>query len=196
MFSPHSRPTLIGPRCTANLLNPLQSPHDCLMIAWNSQSAAQRVDFISAYSTLFSLPFLALPPRQRCNPCSLLLQPLYSTHWLRWWNCFIGYPYWKCFSSLSSLFFSLEYKAITITYHIKLFTVILYCLPGPPGSLFDELNTLLTSFTEEDTPMIWWDMNLEMVQSATFFPLLHSIGPHCSALTIYTQSWQPSGPAR
>ncbi|KAJ8364809.1 hypothetical protein SKAU_G00136400 [Synaphobranchus kaupii] len=73
---------------------------------------------------------------------------------------------------------SFEYHAITVTHPSKLNIVVLYRPPGPLSAFLDELDTLLSSFPEDGTPIILLgDFNLQpdSSQSSSVASLLQSL---------------------
>ncbi|KAJ8381164.1 hypothetical protein SKAU_G00019420 [Synaphobranchus kaupii] len=82
---------------------------------------------------------------------------------------------------------SFEFHAVTVTHPSKLNIVVLYCPPGPLSTFLDELDTLLSSFPEDGTPIILLgDFNLQPESSQ-----LSSVASLLQSLTL-TQSPSPA----
>ncbi|KAJ8381301.1 hypothetical protein SKAU_G00020790, partial [Synaphobranchus kaupii] len=72
---------------------------------------------------------------------------------------------------------SFEYHSVLINHPINLYIIVVYRPPGPLGCFLDELDTLLSSFPEDGTPLILlgdFNIHLDASQSAAFLPLLRS----------------------
>ncbi|KAI4880616.1 hypothetical protein NFI96_021162, partial [Prochilodus magdalenae] len=178
-------------RNTSNLIYaPRSSPTLTRVVGglWNCQSAVQKADFISALASHHSLHFLALTetwithensstpaalssafnfshsPRQtgRGGGTGLLLS--------RKWNFTpLSFPH----LSVSSF----EYHAVTVSSPTILHIIVIYRPPCPLGNFIDELDTLLSLFPVDGSPLLLLgDFNLpsDKLQSSCLQPLLSS----------------------
>ncbi|KAI4895100.1 hypothetical protein NFI96_002639 [Prochilodus magdalenae] len=178
-------------RNTSNLIYAPQSSPTLTSVVgglWNCQSAVQKADFISALASHNSLHFLALTetwithensstpaalssafnfshsPRQtgRGGGTGLLLS--------RKWN----------FTPLSFphlVVSSFEYHAVTVSSPTNLHIIVIYRPPCPLGNFIDELDTLLSLFPADGSPLLLLgDFNLpsDKLQSSCLQPLLSS----------------------
>ena len=156
-------------RCSnpANLTY-LKRSSSCFNIAgglWNCQSAVKKTETISAHALSQSLHFLALTetwiipentatvsalsaaysfshtprPSRRGGGTGLLISPKWS----------------YTVTPLSHLSIScFESHAVAVSSPIKLNIVVLYRPPGQLGNFLDELDTLISVFPEDGTPLI------------------------------------------
>ena len=147
----------------------------------------RKADFITAYASLLSLQFLALTetwitPENTATPAALSSSFSFS-HTSRpssrgGGTGFLISPSWT-FSvfPLTNLSPSTsEYRSVLITHPINLYVIVIYRPPGPMRSFLDELDTLLSSFPEDGTPLILlgdFNIHLEASHSVAFLPLLH-----------------------
>ena len=179
-------------RSNPSNLTYLKPTSNCLSISaglWNCQSAVKKADTISAHALSQSLHFLALtetwitpensatvaalsaaysfshsprPTSQRGGGTGLLISPKWS----------------YTVTPLSHLSInSFEPHAVAVSLPTKLNIVVIYRPPGALGSFLDELDTLLSAFPDDGTPLvILGDFNLKPVtlQSASFRNFLSS----------------------
>ncbi|XP_037391519.1 uncharacterized protein LOC119262643 [Pygocentrus nattereri] len=155
---------------------------------WNCQSAVQKSDFISALASFHSLHFLALTetwitPMNSATPAALSTA-FHFSHSPRQSGRGGGTGLllsrkWRftplAFSHLSIS--SFEYHAVTVSFPTKLHIIVLYRPPSPLGYFIDELDTLLSLFSIDETPLILLgDFNLppDKLQSSCLLPLLSS----------------------
>ena len=148
----------------------------------------RKADFITAYASLLSLQFLALTktwitPENTATPAALSSSFSFS-HTSRpsgrgGGTGLLISPSWTFsvfpLTNLSPSTF--EYHSVLITHPINLYIIVIYRPPGPMRSFLDELDTLLSSFPEDGTPLILlgdFNIHLEASHSAAFLPLLHS----------------------
>ncbi len=71
----------------------------------------------------------------------------------------------------------MESHAITVTTLVKLHVVVIYRLPGQSGTFLEELDGLLSSFTEDGSPLIVFgdfNIHLDRPYAANFHSLLAS----------------------
>ena len=168
--SPWSHGYWATPRCRnpSNLIYPALSTHTERVVAgglWNCQSAVQKAEFISGYASLHSLNFLALTetwitPENTATPAAL--SDVYSfSHTPRaakrgGGTGLLISPKWK-YSPLSFPQFSplsFEFHAVSVTYPVKLTIVVVYRPPGPLGEFLDELDTLISLISFDDSALI------------------------------------------
>ncbi|KAK3522524.1 hypothetical protein QTP86_018095, partial [Hemibagrus guttatus] len=155
---------------------------------WNCQSAVRKADFISALVSHYSFDFLALTetwisPQNTATPAALSSAytfshspresgrgggtgPLLSQRW-----CSSHLP-------LSHLTISsFEFHAVSVTSPINLFIIVIYRPPGPLGNFLDEMDTLLSVFLSDSTPLtVLGDFNLpsDKLHSSGLLALLNS----------------------
>ncbi|XP_052427732.1 uncharacterized protein LOC127969711 [Carassius gibelio] len=128
---------------------------------WNCQSAVNKVDFITSIISHSKLNLMALTetwikpedtatPAALSNNFSFSHSPrltgrgggtglLISNDWK-----FTPLPYLGINSSLES-------HSVTVTYPFKIHFVVVYRPPGPLGNFLDELDVLLSTFSEDGT---------------------------------------------
>ncbi|KAK3523359.1 hypothetical protein QTP86_029866 [Hemibagrus guttatus] len=169
---------------------PLLSQSQTVVVGglWNCQSAIRKADFISALASHYSFDFLALtetwiPPQNTATPAALSSAYTFShspresgrgggTGLLlsqRW--CTSPLP-------LSHLTISsFEFHAVSVTSPINLFIIVIYRPPGPLGNFLDEMDTLLSVFPSDSTPLtVLGDFNLpsDKLHSSGLLALLNS----------------------
>ena len=154
-------------RIPSNLSYPPLISRDNFTVAgglWNCQSATQKPDFITAYTSLLSLHFLALTetwitPKNTATPAAFSSSFSFAhTSQPSGYGGGTGFlisPSWT-FSvfpliNLSPSIF--ENHSVLITHPINLYIIVVY-RTGPLRSFLDELGTLLSSFPEDGTPLI------------------------------------------
>ncbi|KAK3543791.1 hypothetical protein QTP70_027266, partial [Hemibagrus guttatus] len=112
---------------------------------WNCQSAVRKADFISALASHYSFDFLALtetwiPPQNTATPAALSSAYTFS-HSPRESGRGGG--------------------TVSVTSPINLFIIVIYRPPGPLGDFLDEMDTLLSVFPSDSTPLtVLGDFNL------------------------------------
>ncbi|KAI2645286.1 hypothetical protein H4Q32_028264 [Labeo rohita] len=154
---------------------------------WNCQSAVNKADFISAFSTHSTLSILGLTetwirPEDSATPAALSNNFSFSHtphHTGRGGGTGILISNkWKFFNhSQLCNFNSFESHAITVTAPIKFHVVVIYRPPGQLGTFLDELNGLLSSFQEDGSPfLVFGDFNIHLDKpyAADFHSLLTS----------------------
>ncbi|KAK3506024.1 hypothetical protein QTP70_020505, partial [Hemibagrus guttatus] len=186
----HSHPRSRGHVSRNLLYPPLLSQSQTVVVGglWNCQSAVRKADFISALASHYSLDFLALtetwiPPQNTATPAALSSAYTFShspresgrgggTGLLlsqRW--CTSPLP-------LSHLTIcSFEFHAVSVTSPINLFIIVIYRPPGPLGNFLDEMDTLLSVFPSDSTPLtVLGDFNLpsDKLHSSGLLALLNS----------------------
>ncbi|KAI2661089.1 putative RNA-directed DNA polymerase from transposon BS [Labeo rohita] len=132
---------------------------------WNCQSAVNKADFISAFSTQSTLSILGL-----------------TETWIRPEDS--ATP-----AALSNNFY---FSHTPLTAPIKLHIVVIYHPPGQLGTFLDELDGLLSSFQEDGSPLlVFGDFNIHLDKPypADFHSLLASFYFKC----LVTTSTQKSG---
>ncbi|XP_050984421.1 uncharacterized protein LOC127176675 [Labeo rohita] len=169
---------------------------------WNCQSAVNKADFITAFSTHSTLSILGLTetwirPEDSATPTALSNNFSFShtpRHTGRGGGTGILISNkWKFFNhSLLCNFNSFESHAITVTAPIKFHIVVIYRPPGQLGTFLDELDGLLSSFQEDGTPLlVFGDFNIHLDKpyAADFHSLLASFDFKC----LITTSTHKSG---
>ncbi|KAK3505880.1 hypothetical protein QTP70_004436, partial [Hemibagrus guttatus] len=112
---------------------------------WNCQSAVRKADFISALASHYSFDFLALtetwiPPQNTATPAALSSSYTFS-HSPRESGRGGG--------------------TVSVTSPINLFIIVIYRPTGPLGNFLDEMDTLLSVFPSDSTPLtVLGDFNL------------------------------------
>ncbi|KAI5098701.1 hypothetical protein C0J45_10840 [Silurus meridionalis] len=155
---------------------------------WNCQSAVRKADFITGLASHYTFNFLALTetwisPQNTATPAALSSAYAFShspretgrgggTGLLlsrRW--CFTPLP-------LSHLTISsFEFHAVSVTSPINLFIIVIYRPPGPLGDFLEEMDTLLSTFPSDGTPLtVLGDFNLpsDKLQSSCLLPFLNT----------------------
>ncbi|KAI5624343.1 hypothetical protein C0J50_15865 [Silurus asotus] len=155
---------------------------------WNCQSAVRKADFITGLASHYTFDFLALTetwisPQNTATPAALSSAYAFShspreigrgggTGLLlsrRW--CFTPLP-------LSHLTMSsFEFHAVSVTSPINLFIIVIYRPPGPLGDFLEEMDTLLSNFPSDGTPLtVLGDFNLpsDKLQSSCLLPFLNT----------------------
>ncbi|XP_058604771.1 uncharacterized protein LOC131522918 [Onychostoma macrolepis] len=170
---------------------------------WNCQSAVNKADFISAFSLKSTLSILGLTetwirPEDSATPAALSTNFSFSHT-----SCQVGRGggtgllvsnNWK-YSTRSTLcnYNSFESHAITVSAPIKLQIVVIYRPPGQILATFlEELDGLLSSFVEDDTPLlVFGDFNIHLDKPyATDF---HSLLASFDLNRLTTTSMHKSG---
>ncbi|KAK3526395.1 hypothetical protein QTP70_025429, partial [Hemibagrus guttatus] len=156
------------PRCrghvSRNLIYPpLLSQSQTVVVGglWNCQSAIRKADFISALASHYSFDFLALtetwiPPQNTATPAALSSAYTFS-HSPRESGRGGG--------------------TVSVTSPINLFIIVIYRPPGPLGNFLDEMDTLLSVFPSDSTPLtVLGDFNLpsDKLHSSGLLALLNS----------------------
>ena len=186
-----------------NLIYPPRSHSHHITIKgglWNCHSAAKNKmpEFIVGQATLNSLNFLALTetwitPNNTATPAALSAAHTF-THTPRptdrtgGGTGILTSPKWKIRAlNLSHLSLStFEYHAIYITQPVPLTIIVLYRPPGTIGDFLEELDSLISSFPEDGTPLILLgDFNL---------PTAEKYLPVTSLLLSFDLSLTPSPP--
>ncbi|KAK3547936.1 hypothetical protein QTP70_001257 [Hemibagrus guttatus] len=128
---------------------------------WNCQSAVRKADFISALASHYSFDFLALTetwisPQNTATPAAL------------------SSPYTFSHSPRES---GRGGGTVSVTSPINLFIIVIYRPPGPLGNFLDEMDTLLSVFPSDSTPLtVLGDFNLpsDKLHSSGLLALLNS----------------------
>ncbi|KAK3548351.1 hypothetical protein QTP70_010716 [Hemibagrus guttatus] len=162
----HWTPTIPRSRghVSSNLIYPpLLSQSQIVVVGglWNCQSAVRKADFISALASHYSFDFLALTetwisPQNTATPAAL--------------------------SSAYTFFNSPRESGrgggtVSVTSPINLFIIVIYRPPGPLGNFLDEMDTLLSVFPSDSTPLtVLGDFNLpsDKLHSSGLLALLNS----------------------
>ncbi|XP_056615497.1 uncharacterized protein LOC130430412 isoform X2 [Triplophysa dalaica] len=148
---------------------------------WNCQSAVNKADFITAIAKHSGLSLLALTetwikpedtatPAALSNNCTFSHSPRISG---RGGGTGLLIPNdWK-FKQLapSCNNTAFEFHAVTVIYPVKTHVVVIYRPPGHLGLFLEELDTLLSSFPEDGTPLVVlgdFNIHLEKPQAADF----------------------------
>ncbi|KAK3505848.1 hypothetical protein QTP70_003920, partial [Hemibagrus guttatus] len=142
---------------------PLLSQSQTVVVGglWNCQSAIRKADFISALASHYSFDFLALtetwiPPQNTATPAALSSAYTFS-HSPRESGRGGG--------------------TVSVTSPINLFIIVIYRPPGPLGNFLDEMDTLLSVFPSDSTPLtVLGDFNLpsDKLHSSGLLALLNS----------------------
>ncbi|XP_056096870.1 uncharacterized protein LOC130100759 [Rhinichthys klamathensis goyatoka] len=197
-------------RCNPNNLRTLPVSSNTLFSfpigLWNCQSAVNKADFITSFSSHSGLSLLALTetwirPEDTVTPAALSTNFTFS-HTPRLTGRGGGTGLlisndWK-FDPLPPLFdnSSFESHSITITSPIKIHFVVVYRPPGQLGSFLEELDVLLSSFPEDGTPLVIlgdFNIHLEKPQAADFHTLLASFDLKRVSTVATHKSEQPLG---
>ncbi|KAK3567195.1 hypothetical protein QTP86_012679 [Hemibagrus guttatus] len=142
---------------------PLLSQSQTVVVGglWNCQSAIRKADFISALASHYSFDFLALTetwisPQNTATPAALSSAYTFS-HSPRESGRGGG--------------------TVSVTSPINLFIIVIYRPPGPLGNFLDEMDTLLSVFPSDSTPLtVLGDFNLpsDKLHSSGLLALLNS----------------------
>ncbi|KAM9421210.1 uncharacterized protein ACWYII_021390 [Salvelinus alpinus] len=168
LHRPYKRFTPRG-RCYSNLVVPARTTHVEFQVSgslWNSRSAANKAEFISAYASLQSLDFLALTETwittdNTATPTALSSSAHVFSHTPRasgqrgGGTGILISPKWTfSLSPLTHLSIaSFEFHAVTVTSPFKLNILIIYRPPGSLGEFINELDALISSFPEDGSPL-------------------------------------------
>ncbi|KAK3516446.1 hypothetical protein QTP70_014191, partial [Hemibagrus guttatus] len=157
----HSHPRSRGHVSSNLIYPPLLSQSQTVVVGglWNCQSAVTKADFISALASHYSFDFLALTetwisPQNTATPAALSSAYTFS-HLPRESGRGGG----------------------TVTSLINLFIIVIYRPPGPLGNFLDEMDTLLSVFPSDSTPLtVLGDFNLpsDKLHSSGLLALLNS----------------------
>ncbi|KAK3537085.1 hypothetical protein QTP70_002098 [Hemibagrus guttatus] len=126
---------------------------------WNCQSAGRKADFISALASYYSFDFLALTETWISPQNTTTLAALSSA-------------YTFSHSPRES-----DRGGGTVTSPINLFIIVIYRPPGPLGDFLEEMDTLLSVFPSDSTPLtVLGDFNLpsDKLHSSGLLALLNS----------------------
>ncbi|KAK3514823.1 hypothetical protein QTP70_032531 [Hemibagrus guttatus] len=158
----------------------------------NGQSAVRKADFISALASHYSFDFLALTetwisPQNTATPTALSSAYTFS-HSPResgrggGTGLLLSRGWCSSPLLLSHLtIFSFEFHAVSVSSPISLFIIVIYRPPGPLGDFLEEMDTLLSIFPSDNTPlMILGDCNLPSDK-------LHSSGSSEFILLVFQQ---------
>ncbi len=167
--------------CTSSSL-----PLSFSMGLWNCQSAVNKADLIPAIASQTALSILSLTetwtrPEDSATPAALSNNFSFShtpRQVRRGGDTGLISNKWK-YSTYTPLCnnYSLESHAIIVTALVKLHVVVIYRLPGQLGTFLEELDDLLSSFPEDDSPLIvFGDFNIHLNKpyAANFHSLLAS----------------------
>ncbi|KAK3536301.1 hypothetical protein QTP86_002173, partial [Hemibagrus guttatus] len=159
----HSHPQSRGHVSRNLIYPPLLSQSQTVVVGglWNCQSAVRKADFISALASHYSFDFLALtetwiPPQNTATPAALSSAYTFS-HSPRESGRGGG--------------------TVSVTSPINLFIIVIYRPPGPLGNFLDEMDTLLSVFPSDSTPLtVLGDFNLpsDKLHSSGLLALLNS----------------------
>ncbi|KAK3519597.1 hypothetical protein QTP86_003186 [Hemibagrus guttatus] len=159
----HSHPRSRGHVSRNLIYPPLLSQSQTVVVGglWNCQSAVRKADFISALASHYSFDFLALtetwiPPQNTATPAALSSAYTFS-HSPRESGRGGG--------------------TVSVTFPINLFIIVIYHPPGPLGNFLDEMDTLLSVFPSDSTPLpVLGDFNLpsDKLHSSGLLALLNS----------------------
>ncbi len=168
---------------------------------WSCQSAVNKADFITSITSHLSLNLMALTetwikPEDTATPAAVSNNFSFS-HTPRLTGRGGGTGLlisnnWKSVGINSSF----ESHSVTISYHLKIYCVVVYRPPGPLGNFVEELDVLLSTFPEDGaTLVIFGDFNihLDKPQAADFHTLLAYFDLK-SVYNGYSQIRQPTGP--
>ncbi len=154
---------------------------------WNCQSSVNKADFITSITShsrlnLTTLTETWIKPEDNATPAALSNNFSFS-HTPRLTERGGGTGLlisnnWK-FTPLSSprIISSFESHSVTITYPLKINFVVVYHPPGPPVNFVEELDLLLSTFSEDGTPLVIlgdFNIHLDKPQAADFHTLLAS----------------------
>ena len=146
----------------------------CLDSVWNCLSVVNNPEFMSAFTADMkkSLDFLALmetriPPREHCySSCSLFYVFSYSLRASGRHGEVTGLlisPERRCslFSPTHLSSSSFQFHAVIVTCPLKINIIVIYRAPGALGEILNELDTLISSFTDDGSALfILGDFNL------------------------------------
>ncbi|KAK3530878.1 hypothetical protein QTP70_003626 [Hemibagrus guttatus] len=159
----HSHPRSRGHVSSNLIYPPLLSQSQTVVVGglWNCQSAVRKADFISALASHYSFDFLALTetwisPQNTATPAALSSAYTFS-HSPRESGRGGG--------------------TVSVTSPINLFIIVIYRPPGPLGNFLDEMDTLLSVFPSDSTPLtVLGDFNLpsDKLHSSGLLALLNS----------------------
>ncbi|KAK3541677.1 hypothetical protein QTP86_000462, partial [Hemibagrus guttatus] len=159
----HSHPRSRGHVSRNLIYPPLLSQSQTVVVGglWNCQSAIRKADFISALASHYSFDFLALTetwisPQNTATPAALSSAYTFS-HSPRESGRGGG--------------------TVSVTSPINLFIIVIYRPPGPLGNFLDEMDTLLSVFPSDSTPLtVLGDFNLpsDKLHSSGLLALLNS----------------------
>ncbi|KAK3508055.1 hypothetical protein QTP70_011851, partial [Hemibagrus guttatus] len=149
---------------SSNLIYPpLLSQSQTVVVGglWNCQSAVRKADFISVLASHYSFDFLALTetwisPQNTATPAALSSAYTFSH---------------------SPRVSGRGGGTVSVTSPINLFIIVIYRLPGPLGNFLDEMDTLLSVFSSDSTPLtVLGDFNLpsDKLHSSGLLALLNS----------------------
>ncbi|KAK3528741.1 hypothetical protein QTP70_011211 [Hemibagrus guttatus] len=158
-----TQPFACGTAFAVSVLDSLMSASQTVVVGglWNCQSAVRKADFISALASHYSFDFLALTetwisPQNTATPAALSSAYTFS-HSPRESGRGGG--------------------TVSVTSPIKFFIIVIYWPPGPLGNFLDEMDTLLSVFPSDSTPlMVLGDFNLpsDKLHSSGLLALLNS----------------------
>ncbi|KAK3521456.1 hypothetical protein QTP70_005786 [Hemibagrus guttatus] len=142
---------------------PLLSQSQTVVVGglWNCQSAVRKADFISALASHYSFDFLALTETWISPQNTATLAALSSAY---------------TFSHLPRES-GRGGGTVSVTSPINLFIIVIYRPPGPLGNFLDEMDTLLSVFPSDSTPLtVLGDFNLpsDKLHSSGLLALLNS----------------------
>ncbi|KAI5092870.1 hypothetical protein C0J45_17261 [Silurus meridionalis] len=126
---------------------------------WNCQSAVRKADFITGLASHYTFDFLALTetwisPQNTATPAALSSAYAFS-HSPR----------------------ETGRGGVSVTSPINLFIIVIYRPPGPLGDFLEEMDTLLSTFPSDSTPLtVLGDFNLpaDKLQSSCLLPFLNT----------------------
>ncbi|XP_060725136.1 uncharacterized protein LOC132845235 [Tachysurus vachellii] len=186
----HSRPQSRGHNPSNLIYPPLLCKSQTVVVGglWNCQSAVKKADFISALTSHYSFDFLALTetwisPQNTATPAALSSAYAF-THSPRETGRGGGTGLllskkW-CFTPLLLSHLtnsSFEFHAISVTSPINLVIIVVYRPPGPLGDFLEEMDTLLSVFPSDSSPLtLLGDFNLpsDKLHSSSLLSLLDS----------------------
>ncbi|KAK3540138.1 hypothetical protein QTP70_026879 [Hemibagrus guttatus] len=158
----HSHPRTRGHVSSNLIYPPLLSQSQTVVVGglWNCQSAVRKADFLSAISSHYSFDFLALTetwisPQNTATPAALSSAYAFS-HSPR--------------SGRGG-------GTVSVTSPMNLIIIVIYCPTGPLADFLEEMDTLLSVFPSDSTPlMALGDFNLasDKLQSSGLLALLNS----------------------
>ncbi|KAK3510525.1 hypothetical protein QTP70_009123 [Hemibagrus guttatus] len=128
---------------------------------WNCQSTVRKADFISALASHYSFDFLALTETWISPQNTATLAALSSAYTF----------------SHSPRESGRGGGTVSVTSPMNLFIIVIYRPPGPLGNLLDEMDTLLSVFPSDSTPLVvLGDFNLpsDKLHSSGLLALLNS----------------------
>ncbi|KAK3530365.1 hypothetical protein QTP86_024402, partial [Hemibagrus guttatus] len=148
---------------SSNLIYPPLLPQSQTVVVgglWNCQCVVRKADFISALASHYSFDFLALTetwisPQNTATPAALSSAYAFSHSPRESGRC--G-------------------GTVLFTCPINLFIIVIYRPPGPLGDFMEEMDTLLSVFPFDSTPLtVLGDFNLpsDKLQSSGLLDLLN-----------------------